>query len=154
MNDPQLYFTLRDLERAGLDVQAVRSVLHGGHAFGFYGAIEQAKIDLSVSDEAEIYFVRRGSMAIIEKITRVDFTEIISPLIDKIESQIRLAVEQAGTYPGGVTVVVRTGGSSSVPAFVDMLDRVFPGSDIRERPPFTSVATGLGTVAVEEWGHG
>lgn len=154
MNDSQLVFTLRRLEAAGLDVQAVRSILHGGHAFGFYNAIEQAKIDLSGADESEIYYVRRGALAVIEPVTRTEFDSAIQPLIRQIAAQIHLATEQAGVRTDDVAVVVRTGGSSSVPLFVDMLESSFPNSDIRQRPPFTSVAAGLGVVAIEEWGHG
>jgi hypothetical protein len=47
--------------------------------------------------------------------------------------------------------VLRTGGSSSIPAFVRILERTFDPSVIQERPVYTTVVHGLALHALEQW---
>ena len=47
--------------------------------------------------------------------------------------------------------VLRTGGSSRLGAFVEMLELYFGADKVQEREAFTTVAYGLGVVAQERW---
>jgi hypothetical protein len=48
-------------------------------------------------------------------------------------------------------MVLRTGGSSSIPAFVAMLERIFSPSLIQQRPVYTTVVEGLASYAWSRW---
>jgi hypothetical chaperone protein len=48
-------------------------------------------------------------------------------------------------------MVLRTGGTSSIPSFVKVLDDLFGASKIEERPVYTTVVQGLGAYARGRW---
>ena len=58
------------------------------------------------------------------------------------------ALDGAGLSAGGIDVVVRTGGSSLIPAVRKVLDARFPGRVV-EHDPFTSVGEGLAIAAAQ-----
>ncbi len=76
---------------------------------------------------------------------------MVAPQLEVVEQQIVKALDEAGVMPEEVTVVLRTGGSSQLSAFGTMLDRMFGVEKVRKRPPFTTVAYGLGVVAQKTW---
>ena len=128
----------------------IEGILFGGHAYAFYQAIEQAKIDLSTTDRTSIEFHRRG-LDVSVPFTRMELDSLVFPFLDTVARQIRTALEQAGIGTGDVSMVLRTGGSSRLGAFVDMLEAMFGADRVREREAYTSVANGLGVVAQELW---
>jgi hypothetical chaperone protein len=56
-------------------------------------------------------------------------------------------VEAAGLAHEEIDIVLRTGGSSRIPAFVRMLEDRFGPERLHEMDLFTSVASGLGIAA-------
>ena len=130
----------------------VRTILYGGFAYDFYGAIERAKVDLSAEMKANISF-RRASIEFDQEVDRAEFTALISPDLDRVEGKIWDCLAQACLEPDEVDVVLRTGGSSNIPAFVERLEKIFGQQKLKEQEAFTTVVQGLASYAREEWGN-
>ena len=62
------------------------------------------------------------------------------------------ALKDAGLGPDDVDVVIRTGGSSRIPSFIQRLADRFGTRKLAERDAFSTVALGLGIRACELWG--
>lgn len=151
LTNPLTFNVLNALE--GLDPRAgalVRSIITGGQAYPFYKAIEKAKMDLSNSFTSSIEFhPPQGDLSI--SLSRAELDLIVAPYIKTVEAQIVKALTGARITPQQVKTVLRTGGSSRLSAFVELLERLFGRVKVREREPFTTVAYGLGIVAQETW---
>ena len=151
LTDPNTFSVLNALER--LDRRAgalVRSIITGGQAYPFYKAIENAKIALSSAERSSIEFhPPQGDLSI--DLSRAELDQMVAPYIETVGGQIMKALTGARIRPEQVKTVLRTGGSSRLGAFVDLLERLFGTEKVREREPFTTVAYGLGIVAQETW---
>jgi len=75
---------------------------------------------------------------------------MIEPELIQVERDIHAVLRDAGIGARQVDVVLRTGGTSLVPAYVAMLERIFGHDHIREMDPLTSVVGGMAIVAHEE----
>ncbi|MEM1435847.1 MAG: Hsp70 family protein [Pseudomonadota bacterium] len=73
---------------------------------------------------------------------RDDFEALIADLLDQFSAALDMALERAGLSAGNIDIVLRTGGSSLIPAVRRRLEARFPGRVV-EHDPFTSVAAGL-----------
>jgi molecular chaperone DnaK (HSP70) len=62
------------------------------------------------------------------------------------------ALSDADVNTFDVVQVVRTGGSSAIPLFVDMVSSTFNRAVMTQRPPYTTVVQGLGHFAQGLWG--
>lgn len=129
----------------------LHKIFYGGHAYDFYRAIEQAKIDLSTKTRTQITFRRPGIKEVAIPVERSEFDSLIRADLDIVEGQLLAALAQAGIEPEDVTAVLRTGGSSSIPAFVHRLEAIFGSSKIQEREAFTTVVYGLASYARTLW---
>jgi hypothetical chaperone protein len=152
LSDPYTASTLSDFRAAqgGDRLAAVDSILYGGYAYQFYRAIEQAKITLSSALTAVIDFHRPG-IDLSLPVPRSDFEELIAKPMQDVRAVIIEALSQAGIGPEDVNLVLRTGGSSSIPAFVRILEEIFDPSVIQERPVYTTVVHGLASYAQGQW---
>ena len=151
LTNPQTFSVINDLE--GLDPRAgrlVRSIITGGQAPRFYKAIENAKISLSTAETSSIEFhPPQGDISI--SLSRYELDLIVSPYLKTVAAQITKALSKASIEPDQVTMVLRTGGSSRLGSFVELLEGLFGAEKVREREAFTTVAYGLGIVAQETW---
>ena len=152
LNDKYTASTLSNLMAAdpGKRLATVEEIIYGGHAYGFYRAIEQAKIDLSETASAAIEFHRAG-IDISIPVRREEFEHLIARHLQAVHDAILGALDMAEVSPEAVSLVLRTGGSSSIPAFVRILEETFDPSVIRERPVYTTVVHGLARHALEWW---
>ena len=73
---------------------------------------------------------------------RWEFELMISDLLFELEQAITLILNKAGLCSDDIDLVLRTGGSSLIPAVKDILDNQFAGKVVKH-DPFTSVAAGL-----------
>ena len=134
----------------GERLAAVETILYSGYAYQFYRAIEQAKIALSTESGSAIEFHRPGiDMSI--PVRRDEFEHLISEPMQSVRAEILAAVEDAGVAPENIGLVLRTGGSSSIPAFAQILEDIFDPSVIQERPVYTTVVKGLAMYALGQW---
>jgi hypothetical chaperone protein len=84
-------------------------------------------------------------------VSRGEFEELITRPMGVVRGEILKALELADIKPDEVRLVLRTGGSSSIPMFVRMLEEIFDPSTVQERPVFTTVVHGLARCAQELW---
>ncbi|MCZ7669105.1 MAG: Hsp70 family protein [Chloroflexi bacterium] len=80
-------------------------------------------------------------------VTRTEFEQIIRPEIHAIEAHLRETVVASGLEPGQIDAVIRTGGSSQIPVFHEMLAAHFGADKVRAIDTFSSVTAGLGVIA-------
>jgi hypothetical chaperone protein len=138
-------------QSGGDPLATAEEIIYGGHGYRFFRAIEHAKIDLSDVLEADIAF-HRPRVSISIPVKRDEFDALIQRNLDRIDAQITRALDDAALDATQVDLVVRTGGSSKIPAFVERLSRRFGTRKLAERDAFTTVALGLGYKALEKWG--
>ena len=67
---------------------------------------------------------------------------MISDILLELERSIDKILIRAKLTPQDIDIVLRTGGSSLIPAVTEILDHKFSGKVV-EHDPFTSVASGL-----------
>lgn len=76
------------------------------------------------------------------RFTRGEFEALIEDLLEEVDRCVGTVLSAAGLRDRDVDAVVRTGGSSQIPAVERLLERRFPGR-VRGHDVFTSVAGGL-----------
>lgn len=132
-------------------INTVEEIIFGGHAYNFYRAVEQAKIDLSSSQATSIGF-RRPGIAVDEPVTRPELEALLKANLDVIDNEIDRALAAAGVSASQVDLVVRTGGSSRLPVFVERLTDRFGQDKVVARDAYVTVAQGLAMRALQQWG--
>ena len=110
--------------------------------FEIYEAIEIAKKELSEKPASNIIY-KDGPIDIDVSITKTEFEEIINDDVLKIKQTVLTTLEKAELEPEQISVVVRTGGSSLIPAVEQMLVSIFGTSKVQLFDTFTSIAAGL-----------
>jgi hypothetical chaperone protein len=127
---------------APIQVKALRGLIYHDLAFTFYNRVEAGKIALS-RDGATIVTLEDKDIALWELYTRHQFeTDIQQHLVD-VEKVLLETLARSGLEPGEIDAVVKTGGSSSIPLFTEMLARIFGKEKVKESNAFTSVVAGL-----------
>jgi hypothetical chaperone protein len=111
-------------------------------AFSFYNTVEAGKIALS-SQGATVIALQEKGIDLWELYTRAQFEQDIWDQQVFIEQALMDTVEASGLALEKIDAVVKTGGSSSIPAFTAMLERIFGAERIVETSTFSSVAAGL-----------
>ncbi|MEA3309094.1 MAG: Hsp70 family protein [Chloroflexota bacterium] len=133
-------------------MRALETLVTQNLGFALFKVIERSKQQLSTGFFAPLNFVHQG-INIRERLLRRDFEALISHEVTTVEREIQLLLAEIGVHPAQVEVVLRTGGSSLVPAFVTLLRRIFGAPVIRKLDPLTSVGGGMAIVAHEESGR-
>ncbi|MDE0007083.1 MAG: Hsp70 family protein, partial [Gammaproteobacteria bacterium] len=75
-------------------------------------------------------------------LTRGGFETLIADLLGQVEEAVDQTLALSGLPRDAIDVVLRTGGSSLIPAVHAILDQRFPNRVV-DHDPFTSVAMGL-----------
>jgi hypothetical chaperone protein len=123
-------------------MKALQGLIYNDLAFTFYNRVETGKIALS-NNGATIINLEDKDIALWELYTRHQFeTDIYQYLID-VEKVLLDTITQSGLEPGSIDAVVKTGGSSSIPLFTEMLIRIFGQEKVKQSSSFTSVVAGL-----------
>jgi hypothetical chaperone protein len=127
---------------APIQLKALQGLIYNDLAFTFYNRVEAGKIALS-DDGATIISLEDKDIALWELYTRHQFeTDIYHYLVD-VEKVLLDTIARSGLEPGQIDAVVKTGGSSSIPLFTEMLERIFGKEKVKESNAFTSVVAGL-----------
>ena len=134
----------------GQAARVASAILFEGNAYSFYKSIEDAKIRLSTEPETVLRFHRPG-IDLSVKLRRTEFEAVIKPDLERVETVYMEALDKAGIRPDAVDYVLRTGGSSRLPAFIARLEAIFGPDKVRERDAFTGVVRGLGVRARDIW---
>ncbi len=116
--------------------------------YHLHRAVQKTKVDLS-QGHTSIFAFETGSVEIRHQVTRKDFEHWISPDLERVRECVTTLVQQSGTQPERVFL---TGGSSLVPAVVELFGSLFGKHKLAGGDEFTSVAKGLALHAAEVGG--
>ena len=147
LNEARTVEFLRTVERetagaAQRQVRALIALARGNRGWALFREIERAKIGLSAHEGERIrYFAEM--IAIDEPLVRADFEALIAERVRQAGRCINEALATAGLRPEQIDAVVRTGGSSAIPAFQRLLVETFGAEKLRFQDAFASVVTGL-----------
>jgi hypothetical chaperone protein len=153
LTDSRMESILRDMtaQGGGDFAEALRELLYGGQAWACFHAVERAKMDLSSQLATRITLRRPPYLQVDEPLNRGEFEGVIRDDLLTVRQCIERALEDADVRASEVSYVTRTGGSSRIPAFTDMLGDMFGARRVVERDAFTTVVTGLAQFAYSEW---
>ncbi len=125
-----------------IQLKALLGLIYNDLAFTFYNRVEAGKIALS-DDGATIITLEDKAIALWELYTRHQFeTDIHHYLVD-VEKVLIDTISKSGLDIEQIDAVVKTGGSSSIPLFTGMLERIFGREKVKQSSSFTSVVAGL-----------
>jgi molecular chaperone DnaK len=97
-------------------------------------AAERAKIELSSGSEAQInlpYISHsdQGPLHLDTRLTRAEFQRMTSDLLDRCKSPFQQVIKDAGIGTSGINNVVLVGGSTRMPAVVDLVKDLTGGKE-------------------------
>ncbi len=119
--------------------QRLNELIQRNLSYQVFQAIKDVKARLSEQEEA-VLDVPELDLAI--PLTRSEFEKLIADQLDRVAGGLDATLARAELTADDIDVVLRTGGSSLIPAVRRMLDQRFPGRVV-DHDPFTSVAAGL-----------
>ncbi|MBK8931824.1 MAG: Hsp70 family protein [Chloroflexi bacterium] len=140
---------LEDIARTArrrYQIEMLLSLVSSNYGLKLFDIVEEAKKQLSERRGAEILLDGPG-FHVRDFVTRTEFEGIIRPEIRAIEEHLQETVVASGLQPGQIDAVIRTGGSSQIPAFNEMLGRLFGPEKVQAIDTFSSVTAGLGVIA-------
>jgi hypothetical chaperone protein len=117
----------------------LRELIQHNLSYSVFQSIKDFKARLSVEDEAVLDI---PEIDIEIRLTRARFEELIGDLLRQFEQGVEETLAKASLGSDSIDLVLRTGGSSLIPAVRRILEARFPGRVV-EHDPFTSVAAGL-----------
>jgi molecular chaperone DnaK len=89
-------------------------------------AAEKAKIELSQVQQTQINlpYITEGPLHLDEQLTRAKFQELTADLLDRCKVPFEQAIKDAGLSKGDIDHVVMVGGSTRMPAVVDVIKQL------------------------------
>ena len=126
-------------DEGAIKFKRLYDLIKQNYSYQVFEAIKAFKAELSMADSAVLDIPEIDIEVTLE---RWEFELMISDLLFELEQAISLILNKADLQAADIDLVLRTGGSSLIPAVKDILDNQFPGKVV-EHDPFTSVAAGL-----------
>ncbi len=126
-------------DEAAIKFRRLYDLIKNNHSYLVFQALKDLKAALSTAEVARLDI---PELDIELEVQRNEFESLIVELLRQFEDAVSEVLGIAGLEAGDVELVIRTGGSSLIPAVKRILDMKFPGKVI-EHDPFTSVAAGL-----------
>jgi hypothetical chaperone protein len=114
-------------------------LINQNYSYQVFEAIKLFKARLSEVDRAVLDIPAIDVEVYLE---RWEFEVMISDMLFELEQAIAVVLAKADLCAEDIDTVLRTGGSSLIPAVKDILENQFSGKVV-EHDPFTSVAAGL-----------
>ena len=150
LGTPQNRNILDKAIRSGLvpvRLKALQALIFNDLAFTFYNRVEAAKIALSEEGVVAITMEDKD-ITLWELYTRTQFEMDIQAYLLLVEKVLLETIENSGLKIGDIDAVVKTGGSSNIPIFIEMLTRLFGANKVTGTNAFSSVVAGL---AIRAW---
>jgi hypothetical chaperone protein len=142
---PQNRNVLEKTVRSGtapVQIKALQALIYNDLSFLFYNHVEAAKIALS-RQGAVVIELKGDDIDLWELYTRHQFEFDIRGYQKRVEKVLLDTLAASGLAAQQIDAVVKTGGSSSIPLFSEMLVRIFGKEKVRESNVFSSVVAGL-----------
>lgn len=134
-----LHQRLQEGDDASIKFQRLYDLIKNNHSYLVFQLLKELKAELSSAETARLDI---PELDIELTLSRVAFEEMIAGVLAKLETAVEETLRRAGVAAGEIELVIRTGGSSLIPAVKRILEARFPGKVV-EHDPFTSVAAGL-----------
>ena len=135
-------------DEASIKFQRLYDMIKSNYSYLVFQCIKELKAELSEADSANLDI---PELDIEFELSREEFEVMIGDLLDKFSQSISDLLQRVKLESGDIDLVIRTGGSSLIPAVKRILEARFPGKVI-EHDPFTSVAAGLAIADYEGLG--
>ncbi|NQV68914.1 MAG: Hsp70 family protein [Pseudohongiella sp.] len=126
-------------DEAAVKFQRLYDLIKNNYSYLVFQCIKELKAELSEHEQAVLDI---PELDIEFAVSREHFEQLISDVLSKFQQSISDLLSKANLNAGEIQLVIRTGGSSLIPAVKQILEAQFPGKVI-EHDPFTSVAAGL-----------
>jgi len=136
------------IQGGGEDVMAferLKDYVRQNLGFPVFQAVGDCKIALSSANEAMLDI---PELDLSIPVKRSEFEWIIDETLESFSEAVHRTLELAGLEGGDIDLVLRTGGSSEIPAVIDLLDCFFPGRVVRH-DTFGSVSKGLAILSYQ-----
>jgi len=130
---------MAETDEAAQKFRRLYDLIKQNYSYQVFEAIKAFKAELSVQQSAVLDI---PELDIEVELERWKFELMISDLLFELEQAITLILNKANLCSDDIDLVLRTGGSSLIPAVKDILDNQFAGKVVKH-DPFTSVAAGL-----------
>lgn len=148
LSRPEYRAILRDARR-GSDPEAIdrlAALVDKNLGFALFQQVEQAKIRLS--NEATAYVeLHHDAFQMKDLVTRPQFERLLEPNLRQVEADLDAVLAESGLRTDQIQVVLRTGGSAQIPAFIRLLGEKFGHDRLRPLNPFESIVGGLAVIA-------
>jgi hypothetical chaperone protein len=128
--------------QAPVRLKRLESLIFNDMAFSFYNVVESTKIKLS-SQSVAIASMKEKDLDLWELYTRRQYESDIQEHQEQIRKVLMDTVSASGMAPDQIDAVVKTGGSSNIPVFTEMLNTIFGVEKIKSSDIFNSVTAGL-----------
>ena len=123
-------------------IYALESLIANNYGYALFDTVEQAKQRLSMEHFVVIAFEGR-EIEVWQPTTRSQFEACIRAEASAIEECVLDTIERSGLLAVDIDAVIRTGGSSSIPYFIAMLERLVGAEKLEVEDVFSSVTSGL-----------
>lgn len=117
----------------------LKNIILNNLNYAVFRSIRSAKESLS---EVEASMISVPEIDLSVPITRTELNVTVETIIKEIKNSITFLLCDIGISESHIDYVIRTGGSSRLSAFEDMLESLFPGK-VELHEIYTSVASGL-----------
>ncbi len=128
---------------AAVKFRRLRDFINHNLGYTTFQAIKDLKVQLSDQPSARLSVPEIDIDVLVE---RAEFEAVCAELFARVAASVDRVLEISGCASEQIDMVVRTGGSSLIPAVRDLLEARFPARVV-EHDPFTSVAAGLAIAA-------
>lgn len=140
---------LERIKRTALNPDKIHmliQLIQSNYGIKLFDIAEAGKRALSSAQQVSLLFNGPG-FTVQEALSRLEFERLIRSEYRRISERLDEVVRQAGLRDDQIDAVIRTGGSSQIPAFIHLLERRFGADKVRDIDTFSSVTAGLGVIA-------
>jgi hypothetical chaperone protein len=150
LSRPRYLEKIHFLKRRGhrTEMEALESLITHNVGFKLYKEIERVKQQLSQATSAALIF-EYDAIHIHETLTRRRFERMIAADLALIRASLNNLMQQAHLNRSQIDVVLRTGGSSLIPAVRDILADLFGTDKVQDIDPLISVTGGFAVAAYD-----
>jgi hypothetical chaperone protein len=144
LSRPQ-FLPIFKLAREGSDpdgIQRLETLINQKLGFQLLRDLDLLKIKLSKDYYAWLNF-NHGDLQLKELILRSRFEELIQQDVERVDRAVDELLKKSGLHSGQIEAVLRTGGSSEIPVFINLLAERFGLEKIKNIDPLTTVVGGL-----------
>ncbi len=127
--------------------ERLREVIKHNLSYLLFACIKDFKAELSSNEIAHLDI---PEIDVDIRMSRTEFEALIAEPLTRVAEAVEVTLGKAELADTDIDVVLRTGGSSLIPAVKQMLDEHFPHKVV-EHDPFTSVAAGLAVASFNDW---